>query len=364
MKNVFINAYTNFNLGDDLFIKILCERYPDTNFFLYAPKDYKVLFRELNNLKIIPSDNKVTNKIDSVYKKIKGYSLNKKKIAKKCDATVYIGGSLFIQNDNWQEKLIETKNLKLKEQPFFLLGSNFGPFKDKQYYLTYKEIFKNYTDICFREEYSYDLFKELSNVRLADDVIFQLPVKKINHNQHQKKNIVISVIKPSARKNLQDLDNIYYEKIKETVTYFIDKGFIVNLVSFCEPEGDKEAVDEIFRKIPEGYKEKVKKNYYRMNISEILNTIGASDFVIATRFHSMILGWLYEKPVYPLIYSNKMLNVMDDVNFRGSYSDLKNIKSLSAQDVYDTMNTNFIDVSKQIKGSEKQFLELDKFLLK
>src|SRR5699024_1160694 len=45
MKKVMVYAYSQFNLGDDLFIKILCERYPETQFVLYAPKQYKRCFQ-------------------------------------------------------------------------------------------------------------------------------------------------------------------------------------------------------------------------------------------------------------------------------------------------------------------------------
>lgn len=34
---MMVSAYTEFNLGDDLFIKVLCERYPDTRFMIIAP---------------------------------------------------------------------------------------------------------------------------------------------------------------------------------------------------------------------------------------------------------------------------------------------------------------------------------------
>src|SRR5690625_2356463 len=50
MKKVMVYAYTQFNLGDDLFIKILCERYPETQFVLYAPKKYKRCFQGMRNI--------------------------------------------------------------------------------------------------------------------------------------------------------------------------------------------------------------------------------------------------------------------------------------------------------------------------
>lgn len=57
MKRIMINAYTTFNLGDDLFIKVLCERYPNTEFILYAPKEYKINFKNSSNLKVISNSN-------------------------------------------------------------------------------------------------------------------------------------------------------------------------------------------------------------------------------------------------------------------------------------------------------------------
>src|SRR5699024_4992683 len=56
MKKVMVYAYSQFNLGDDLFIKILCERYPETQFVLYAPKQYKRCFQGMRNIRFFPSD--------------------------------------------------------------------------------------------------------------------------------------------------------------------------------------------------------------------------------------------------------------------------------------------------------------------
>ncbi len=56
-KKVMIYAYCNFNLGDDLFIKILCERYPEVHFLLYAPIEYKYYFKWLPNITVYPRNN-------------------------------------------------------------------------------------------------------------------------------------------------------------------------------------------------------------------------------------------------------------------------------------------------------------------
>src|SRR5690625_151431 len=96
MKKVMVYAYTAFNLGDDLFIKILCERYPQTMFYLVAPKSYRELFADIDNLKIIPRESFIRRSLNLIMKKLfRKYRFTERLIAKKCDASVYIGGSLF-----------------------------------------------------------------------------------------------------------------------------------------------------------------------------------------------------------------------------------------------------------------------------
>ncbi|KRF60809.1 hypothetical protein ASG99_07685 [Bacillus sp. Soil768D1] len=359
MKKVMIYAYTQFNLGDDLFIKILCERYPNTRFVLYADRKYKLTFRDINNISFYSNNSIIVKGINYIFRKLKVGDFFRDILARSSDAGVQIGGSLFIQKDNWKDRFKYTNVLKSKGKPFFLLGANFGPFYDKDYFEKYRCIFKEYEDICFREKYSYDLFKDLGNVRMADDIIFQLKKQKI---KEQENNIVISVIKPSIRAQLSNYDEIYYNKIRDIAIHFIEKGYYVTLMSFCELEGDKEAIENIVDLIPIKNLNRVKKHYYTVNIEETINTIAKSSFIVATRFHAMILGWVFNKPVFPIVYSSKMTNVINDVGFKGFYTDFENISNVTPEIVYKCIETNLIDVSMQVKNSEKHFEKLDKLL--
>src|SRR5699024_9958098 len=194
-------------------------------------------------------------------------------------------------------------------------GANFGPFHDKQFYQEHKQIFSSYTDTCFREKYSYDLFKDLPNVRMAADIVFQLkkPIipKRENH-------FVISVIKTSIRKYLASYDALYYEKIKDGVVYFEERGYHVTLMAFCTYKGDHEAIDHILDEIPVDYLGKITKHVYQLNIEETLQIIASASFVVASRFHAMILGWVYGIPVFSIAYSDKMKHGMHDVGFQGT----------------------------------------------
>lgn len=81
---VFIEAYLYGNLGDDLFLDILSERYPNTEFItvshFYEPISEQVKVHNDRWLgKLIP-----LRKIQKFY-------------AKKCDLVVSIGGSMYIE---------------------------------------------------------------------------------------------------------------------------------------------------------------------------------------------------------------------------------------------------------------------------
>lgn len=48
--DICINAFVKGNLGDDLFIKTICLRYPNTRFVICGEKEYQNCFYDINNL--------------------------------------------------------------------------------------------------------------------------------------------------------------------------------------------------------------------------------------------------------------------------------------------------------------------------
>ncbi|MEC5272000.1 polysaccharide pyruvyl transferase family protein [Caldifermentibacillus hisashii] len=361
MKKVMIYAYTKFNLGDDLFIKILIERYPNTKFLLYAPKKYRNVFRYNSNIRIIPSDLMLVRGLNYIARKLfKVDFFFRRFVSKRCDAAVHIGGSLFIQNNiNWEKSWKMRKSMYINDKPFFLLGCNFGPFTDEEFYHQHRELFKKYTDICFRDNYSYNLFSDLKNVRVASDIVFSLNKLDIKDVEDR---IVISVIKPSFRKNLNGYDEIYYKKIRDFTVYFIQQGYNVTLMSFCEHEGDNEALNNISKLIHEDLSEKVQLYFYTGNIDKALYEIAKSKLVIATRFHAMILGWVFSKPVFPIVYSDKMLNVIKDVHFNARYTNFRDLDKVEPSNVHENLKNNTLDITNERKNANAQFEILDKFL--
>ncbi len=359
MTQVMIYAYTANNLGDDLFIHTICTRYPNTKFLCYAPNNYQTTFNYLPNLEIIPN-NRILNKfIHAALKPFNKEFYLREQLAKTCEIGVYIGGSIFMEQTGWEKEAQQVQTMKNSHDSFFILGANFGPFQSRKFYQTYEKNFQGITDICFRDHQSKELFTHLP-VRQAADVVFQL--KDTFSHGKPKEQILISVIYPSIRKDLKKFDASYFKGIANISIHLINQGYDVLLMAFCQEEKDHLAMNEILSLIPKALLHKVNTYTYQTNLQEAISKLSESKAIIATRFHAMILGLFFHKPVFPIIYSEKMKTVLEDIEFPNLYSTIQNIDSVTPSQVTETFYQEPLDIQNFIKSSDKQFDMLDQFL--
>ena len=99
-KKIYIKAYLNHNLGDDLFVDVLAKRYPETRFYLYAPPGYRGTFAHLGNVKVYETTMtgvRIYNKIFRVL----GFPQDSfdRLLKKRCRAVVHLGGAIFRTSD-------------------------------------------------------------------------------------------------------------------------------------------------------------------------------------------------------------------------------------------------------------------------
>ena len=149
---IYTRAYLTENLGDDLFIKILIDRYKKHQFYSIS-RGFKNYTK--GNLKVY------SNPI--LFDIIEEFKLEKY-LSNKCDLAISIGGSMYMENEKY------IKDYSFGKNKYYVLRSNFGPYKTQGYYNKVYDFFKNAEDVCFREEYSYNLFKDLPNVRYAKEI--------------------------------------------------------------------------------------------------------------------------------------------------------------------------------------------------
>lgn len=357
MKKIYIDAILEKNLGDDLFIHILTSRYKEHVFYSQTKFNYND-YKKYKNLKIYSGKYvKYTNKLMSgIFKQGKFLG---KILKAKCDYMVSIGGSIFMEWGNI-DKIKRHFSIYDKEKPYFILGSNFGPYKTNAYKQFIKEnVLRNAQDVCFRDEYSYDLFKDLSNVRHAADIVFTLDTSKIKKTDEKK--VIISVIECSRKTTMEDKEK-YEKKIIEMSEYFINKNYKVILMSYCKAEKDEEAIESILSRCNNELKSKINTYCYNGNIEEALNVMGDCQIVIGTRFHANIIGLLLGKTIIPIAYSEKTINVLQDMNFKGKILKVQDIENFNVNTLTESDLNYKHDVSEQIKDAQRQFEVLDKLL--
>lgn len=90
---IFIYAYIAGNLGDDLMVRCLCERYPKEQFVLCADGYYAGAFRDIKNLTFYDQSGEKAGRWNRFWKKIKGTDDGfRKMLIRMAKAVVHIGG--------------------------------------------------------------------------------------------------------------------------------------------------------------------------------------------------------------------------------------------------------------------------------
>ncbi|WP_078553421.1 polysaccharide pyruvyl transferase family protein [Bacillus alkalicellulosilyticus] len=359
MKRIFVDIYLQFNLGDDLFLDILAKRFPDAQFTVnYLGNSYDDFLLKYDNV-----SRRKYNFINKIGQRLKitDSITNYDKVAEEHDALLFIGGSIFREEDYhhslYQDRLKMVTEFKKIGKQVFILGANFGPYSSQNFYSDYERLFSLCDEVCFRDLYSYKLFNHISHVRYAPDIVFQMDLN--NYKNHSKKKIVgFSIIDVRHKKGLEKYYEEYINSNVKSIQILIKKGYECCLMSFCEHEGDSNVIDKIIVKLSKQEKERVGKYEYKGNLEEAIKLIASFKLFLAARFHANILALLLNVPLLPIIYSEKTKNVLNDINFQGHIIEMKKLcYQYDEHLIKESMNTR-VDL-KDIRNNAK--LQFDKF---
>lgn len=346
---VYLIAYIKSNFGDDLFVKKIVEQYPDIEFYMNSEnEDFAKAFKNYKNMNII------LEKRDFEKININAY-----------DAFIYVGGSIFVESVAGGQKRLEMFNdfildCKRKNKPFFYVSSNFGPYQTQEYYDSARELFSNCTDICFRDTYSSNLFKDLDTVRYAPDLVFSL---KTNKEETLNDTVGVSVVDVLGVKGLEHKENEYYDFLENNIKRYIDEGKEVYLFSFCKYFGEERVIDTVVNRFSEEYIDKIKVVKYNGDIDEFLKIYSKMEYMICSKFHAMILSSMFNQKKVVISYLSKLNNVNNDLKLTNNIMDLQDIQSdmilgLSEFDMCDDKN-----IESYIKSSENQLGKINEFIV-
>lgn len=329
-QKIMLFGYWEKNFGDDLFLEIFSEMNPNNSIYILSKKEYKKFYQK-NNIKVITYNSLLYRLLNKILKKFKLPDLYYFFGANIADKIVFLGGSLFMEKGDWKRQ-VKNLNYSVKKcEVSYIIGSNFGPFQSKEFLELYSKLFKKMTNICFRDNYSYNLFSSLSNVNFAPDVVLNLKHKeKVERQSDNKGYYLFSIINLEKRTELFEYKEIYENKIIEIIIELQNNNEKILLMSFCDQEGDNEAILKIQRKLADlGRKVEV---YSHIDIKKSLDIVINSKGILATRLHAMVLAFVYDIPVLPIIYSEKMKNIIQDYSFENEYIEISKIGDFNPSD--------------------------------
>lgn len=342
---VAIRYYPQGNFGDDLLVRLLVQRYE--NQFLIDPRPHSASsgatdpFADLTNLQVRGTGvGHITRKLlDRVRRRV---SLVGQPVSKEADLLVYIGGSIFIEPH--KDKLFRREVLAYQRfgKQYCIVGANFGPYRTDGYKRCVKKILANASYVSFRDEKSKAHFSELSNVKCAPDIVFGMDTSSVAITEEGT--AVVSVIGVNNRFD-SAVVQAYESLIAELSAQLVAEGYQVELISFCAFEGDEVTIERILAKINPNAIANVSSYRYRGDIAEVIRRFARAELVVASRFHAAVLGFVLNKPVLPLIYSDKMQAMLDGIGFQGQSVDIRkgehrahekvNFKNIPVRDIDD-----------------------------
>lgn len=345
MKKIFVLAYSKMNLGDDLFVNILINRYPNAMFYSRAIDKSLEVYTQNKNIEFLDKN------LDQLLEDdISEFS-----------AFVYIGGSIFMEKAGGIERIEKLNKLVIKCKnnniPFFYISCNFGPYTSEEYKIQVEDMLKNTTDACFRDINSYNKFKHIKTVRYAPDVVFSYEKER----EIKKDTVGISVINFKFRENQKQYEIKYYETLINTILDFLKKGQEIFLFSFCQYEGDEDTIKYILKYIPKEFENKVHEVNYNGNLEGFLEKFSAIEYMICSRFHAMVLSYVFKQKKYILSYSKKIDNVINDLKI---CDNIFHIEEICEKNNIDIEEFDCKEFDNNIKiMAEKQFYALDQYLL-
>ena len=275
-KRIFLMAYARKNVGDDLFIKMILEKFKNVDFFMkITNEEYLDELSRFSNLHILIGADTDDELYDMDIEEYDGY--------------LYIGGSIFMEGGkvyNLSPKFHDfVKRCKASNKPFCYISSNYGPYKTSEYFELSKANFADCTDICFRDKYSYDLFKNIQNVRYAPDYAFTYNMKKEDKIPNS---VGISVVNVKKKNDSEEKQDEYISLLVKNIKDYIKSNHKVYLYSFCEYEGDEVTIDAILEEFKGN--ESVIPVKYNGDLDKFFEIYSKMEYMICGRFHAMILS--------------------------------------------------------------------------
>lgn len=347
MKRIYVRAFCQSNLGDDLFVLQLARRYPHTKFYVYALWEHQNAFLGQQNIVLPTKKDRFRRKLTHVLHLKRQEAFDGQGV----DGVVAIGGSIL-----WEGADIA---FSYGDAPCYLIGANCESGYSPEFEAQLGQSLSRLADCCFRDTFSYRLYQALPNVRQAPDVLYGWQPRQVRQTGA---GIGISLVGRKGCFREDDALETYLTAITQLCDLCWERGIPVRLLGFCAMEGDGQSIEAVLGRVT--HPEAVSTLLYRGDPERMLYELNKCETILATRFHAMILGWTLGKNVVPILYSEKQTHVLKDAGFEGPLWNALAGEKVDGQSLLEAClaDAGRLDIAPLRQEAAQQFQALDLFL--
>lgn len=347
-SKVAVYAYCANNLGDDLFITMLLDRYPETQFDFFAGTD-----RDLATIKGRAN----ARIIDYAYFK---------RHKRDYDLFLVLGGSMFQEIPGWTRLWLSYARrfvqCKAANVPIAVVGASFGPAFSLTFRFAFAGLFGLCAWISFRDQQSLAAIPWRRHVNWYPDLAFAYEIPQATSDGSI---VGLSVMRLGTSPHRQAAARASYARLIEEITSFRP----MRLFSFQESDAisDVEEIYAVLRMVPSACKSHVEVvKYDPTQLKEFLTAFSECSTFISTRFHSMVLAILARQELYILAYHEKIPNTLSSIGADFPMFDAEKL-ALSVDDIRCLLQSGDLasgqlDITPLSRGAQKHFTLLDRLL--
>ena len=311
--NILLKGYIDRNFGDDLMLRIAARGLREHNVRLDVPE----------------------NDLMYIYERFGMIPYNDGDIQTECTV---IGSGFIIRSKVGllyrTKEIIEQKQRKSKKA---VLGCNISEFTVKGAEWLIRRQLADYDFITVRDTFSRNYIRK--NVSKAKceyypDIVFSIPDDMLYNTPSE------GALGITAYNRLLTNSVAEYEKLARVADNYIEKtGRKVLIFAFDTGiENDTAAARAIARNCKNAENIEIINND---GDDSILKNLPRCSKLVAIRFHGMVLGLRMGIPIIPIAYSNKMRNVLTDLEYSDPILDASNFSAEEIEELAITNNAGY-----------------------
>lgn len=292
---IIVGYYGCNNLGDDLMLYSWIKNNPTTNYYILKRGNTEyTFFKDIKQSYVFSNFiiNTFFRFLTIFYLRFKGYN-----------EYVMLGGTQVSMNSSPITHLFQFLEIKFSKLFGFKIISDrvgIGNIINNSWLL--KNIINSHDDFIVRDKSSYEKLKSLKfpNITLTNDLVFDL--KEHFHSNITSSNcnnpITIITATGSVFKKNKEFQKLYLGYLKLNMSLMTDNIFF----AVFQLNEDEFMFDLIKKEIPQIKLKVLSIN----NIQEICNFYNNSRLVIGSRYHSIVLGDIFNKKFIGISYDDKV----------------------------------------------------------